>query len=167
MAEKSKSKNKSKYNDNNCFQHALTVALNYQNIKKDPQRISKMKPFIDQFNWKEIDFPARSKDWKNFELNNEKIDLNILFVPCNTEIIRLAYKSKDNFKHKNQVTLLMITDSKEWHYLAVKSLSALLRGITSNHNRYILLFKLFHSYSTEKKKHKKHEKYVVIMIIVM
>ena len=81
MAEKSKSKNKSKYNDNNCFQHALTIALNFQNIKKDPQRISKMKPFIDQFNWKEIDFPARSKDWKNFELNNEKIDLNILFVP--------------------------------------------------------------------------------------
>ena len=28
----------------------------------------------------------------------------------------------------------MITDGKKWHYLAVKSLSALLRGITSNHN---------------------------------
>ena len=29
---------------NNCFQYALTVALNYHNIKKDPQRISKIKP---------------------------------------------------------------------------------------------------------------------------
>ena len=28
----------------------------------------------------------------------------------------------------------MITDGKKWHHLAVKSLSALLRGITSNHN---------------------------------
>ena len=27
----------SKNNDNNCFQYALTVALNYQNIKKDPE----------------------------------------------------------------------------------------------------------------------------------
>ena len=36
--------------------------------------------------------------------------------------------------HENQVTLLIITDGKKWHYLAVKSLSALLRGITSNHN---------------------------------
>ena len=45
----------------------------------------------------------------------------------------------------------MITDSKKWHHLAVKSLSALLKGITSNHNRDFLLFKLFHSYSTEKK----------------
>ena len=35
--------------DDNCFQYALTVALNYQNIKKDPQRISKMKPFINKY----------------------------------------------------------------------------------------------------------------------
>ena len=28
----------------------------------------------------------------------------------------------------------MITDGEKWHYLAVKSLSALLNGITSNHN---------------------------------
>ena len=38
-----------KNNDNNCFQYALTVALNYQNIKKDPQRVSKIKPFINKF----------------------------------------------------------------------------------------------------------------------
>ena len=31
-----------KNNDNNCFQYALTVALNYQNIEKEPQRISKI-----------------------------------------------------------------------------------------------------------------------------
>ena len=41
-----------KNNDNNCFQYALTVALNYQNIKKEPQRISKIKASINQYNWK-------------------------------------------------------------------------------------------------------------------
>ena len=51
-------------------------------------------------------------------------------MPYNTEKIRLAYKSKHNFKRENQVILLMITDGKKWHYLAVKSLPALLRGIT-------------------------------------
>ena len=30
---------------------------------------------------------------------------------------------------KNQVILLMITDNEKWHYLAVKKLSALFRGI--------------------------------------
>ena len=35
-----------KNNDDKCFQYTLTVALNYQNIKKEPQRISKIKTFI-------------------------------------------------------------------------------------------------------------------------
>ena len=43
-----------KNNDDNCFQYPLTVTLNYQSVKKDPQRISKIKPFIDQYNWEEI-----------------------------------------------------------------------------------------------------------------
>ena len=34
-------------NDDKCFQYALTIALNYQNNKKDPQRIAKIEPFID------------------------------------------------------------------------------------------------------------------------
>ena len=51
-----------KNSDDKFFQYALTVALNYEQIKKDPQRISKIKPFIDQYNWKEIDFPSHRKD---------------------------------------------------------------------------------------------------------
>ena len=39
-----------KNNDDKSFQYALTVALNHKQIKKDPQRISKIKPFIDQYN---------------------------------------------------------------------------------------------------------------------
>ena len=34
-------------NDNECFQYALTVALNYEQIKIHPEIISKIKPFID------------------------------------------------------------------------------------------------------------------------
>ena len=51
----------------------------------------------------------------------------------------------------------MITDGTKWHYLAAKSLSALLRGITSNHNGDFYCLNCFHSYST-KEKLKKHEK---------
>ena len=45
----------------------------------------------------------------------------------------------------------------KWHFLAVKSLSALFRGITSNHNGDFYCLNCFHSYST-KEKLKKHEK---------
>ena len=70
-----------KNNDDNCFQYALTVALNYQNIKKDPQRISKIKPFINQYDWKGTNFPSQKEDWKKLESNNKSITLNVLFVP--------------------------------------------------------------------------------------
>ena len=33
-----------KNNDEKCCQYALTVALNYQNIKNNPERITKIKP---------------------------------------------------------------------------------------------------------------------------
>ena len=50
-------------------------------------------------------------------------------MPHNTEETRHAYNSKYNLNRKNQVILLMITDGKKWHFLPVKSLSALFRGI--------------------------------------
>ena len=34
--------------DDKCFQYALTVALNYEQIKDHSERISKIKPFIDK-----------------------------------------------------------------------------------------------------------------------
>ena len=50
----------------------------------------------------------------------------------------------------------MITDCRKWHYLAVKNLSALLRGVTSNHKGDFYCLNYFHSYSTKNKleKHK-------------
>ena len=56
-----------KNKDDKCFQYALTVVLNHEQIKKDPQRITKIKPFIGQYNWKDIDFPSHKKDWNEFE----------------------------------------------------------------------------------------------------
>ena len=73
-----------KNNDYKCFQYAITLALNLDKINKNSQRISKIKPFIEEHNWKDINFPSTCKDWKKFELNNESA-LNILYVPHNTK----------------------------------------------------------------------------------
>ena len=99
----------------------------------------------------------RRRDWKKFEQNNKKIAFNILFVPYTTEEIRITYKSKYNHERKNRVILLMITNGEKWHYLAVKSLPALLRGLTSNHNRGFYCSIYFHSYGT-KNRLKIHER---------
>ena len=37
--------------DNNCFQYAITAVLNHQNIEHHPERISNLKPFINNYNW--------------------------------------------------------------------------------------------------------------------
>ena len=98
------------------------------------------------------------KEGKKFEQNNNTIALNILFVPYNTKQIRQAYISKHNDKRDNQVILLWITDGAgNWHYLAVKSIHRLLRGITSNHVEDFICLNCFHSYTTKEKK-RKHEK---------
>ena len=88
-----------KNENNKCFQYSIAVALNNQNIENHPERISKnIKHFIDQYDWKGIDFSARIKDWETFEKNYKKIALNILITPHNTKTINLAYKSKYNRK---------------------------------------------------------------------
>ena len=66
-------------NDNKCFQYALTIALNYEKMKENHQRISKIERFIDQYNWNEINFPPTGKDWKKFESSNKSIAFNILY----------------------------------------------------------------------------------------
>ena len=139
-----------KNNDDKCFQYAVTLALNFDKIKKYPQRVSKIKPFIEKYNWEDIDFPSTIKDWKKFECNNE-VALNILYMHYNTKKINIAYKSKNNLTHERQIILLVISDGQKWHYLVVKNLSGLLRGITSNHKEDFYCLNCFHSYRTENK----------------
>ena len=140
-----------KNTDNKCFKYATTLVLNFNNINKDPQRISKIKPFIDNYNWNGINFPAAKKDWNKFEVNNKNVALNILYVPYNTKKIEIVYKSKYNLIRDNQIILLMISNAENWHYLVVKNLSGLLRGISSNHNSDYYCLNCFHSYRTENK----------------
>ena len=91
-----------------------------------------------------------SKDWKKLESKNE-IALNILYVPHNTKKIQVAYKSKHNLTCDKQVILLIISNGENWHYLVVKNLPGLLRGITSNHKDDFYCLNCFCAYSTKNK----------------
>ena len=106
----------------------------------------------------DIESPSHSKVWKKFEQNNKTYALNILDVPYGTKQIKQEYISKYNNERDGQVNLLMITDgTTNWHYLAIKNISGLLRGITSNHDGDFYCLNCFHFYTT-KRKLKKHER---------
>ena len=102
---------------------------------------------------------------RKLELNNE-IALNILYISQNTRKIQVAYKSKQNLTCDKQVIFLMITDGEKRHYLTVKNLQGLLRGITSTHKEDFYCLNCFRSYRTRNKL-EAHKKHVKIMIIAM
>ena len=71
--------------DNNFFQYAIIASLHHNNIDHHPERISNLRPFINNYNWKDIEFQTNSKDWRKFECNNKTIALNVLYVPYNAK----------------------------------------------------------------------------------
>ena len=74
----------------------------------------------------------------------------------NTETTTVAYRSECNCKSKRQVFLLIITDGKKWHYLAVTNLSTLLAKKSSKHDGDLYCLICFNPYTT-KNKLKEHE----------
>ena len=59
-----------------------------------------------------------------------------------------AYILKYNLNHENQIILLMIPNGEGWHYLAVKELSALSRGVTSRNDGGFYCLNCLHSFRT-------------------
>ena len=79
--------------DNKCFQYAVTVALSYEEIKKDAQRITKAKRFRNKYNWEGINFPSEKDHRKKFEKNNVTITLNVLYAKKEKYISCLCFKT--------------------------------------------------------------------------
>ena len=71
-----------------------------------PPGITKSKPFTNEYNWKEINFPSE-KDWKKIEKYNVTVALNVLYVK--KEKIYLAYVLK---QHKLWKTSYSYNDSE-------------------------------------------------------
>ena len=63
-----------------CFQYSVTVALNHEEIEKNPERITKIKTVMNKYNWERIHFPSEKDDWKKSERNNVTNALNVLYA---------------------------------------------------------------------------------------
>ena len=93
--------------------------LKLSEIKKE---LNHIKPFINKYNQKGINYPSQINDWKTFEKNNPTINLNILYIK---EKICPTYISNINLNCEKQIILLLIPNEEKdgSHYLAVKNLS--------------------------------------------
>ena len=105
-----------KNENNKCFKYA-TVALSYKEIKYIPERVSNIKPFINKYNWKGINYPSKQSDWKTSEKNNPTVALNILYTE--EKEIFPAYISNHNLIRKKQI--IFFDDSKRGKLLHKKT----------------------------------------------
>ena len=92
--------------DKQCFQYDVTVALNHGEIKKDPQRITKINTFINKYNCKGINFPSEKVEYKKIDRNIRATALNVFYAK--KEIMYTAYVSKHISNHDKQVIILII-----------------------------------------------------------
>ena len=88
------------------FSIAVSVVINLEQIKKYLQGITKIKLFIEKFNWERINYPSEKGDQKKLEKNNLRIALNVLYA--NKENMYSAYVSKHNSNCEKTVMILMI-----------------------------------------------------------
>ena len=68
------------------IQNAVTVALILEEIKKYLQRITKIKPFMNKYNWERKYVPSERDDWKKIEKNN--VTYILLMFQNITEIVK-------------------------------------------------------------------------------
>ena len=97
---------------NKCFQYVLIAVLNREEIKKDLQIITKIKLFINKYNWEEINFSSEKDDWKKFEKKYVIIALNVLYAKKEKKMYP-TYVSKRNPNREKQVILLMIPNGEK------------------------------------------------------
>ena len=65
--------------DEECFKRAIIAALHHEEIKNNLERISLLRPYENQYNWKGLEFPVSIKKIDKFEKNNPVIAVNVLF----------------------------------------------------------------------------------------
>ena len=87
--------------DNKCFVNDVTVALNYEEIKKDLQRITKIKSFINEYK-KVIGKRWLEKNAKNKQLIKIMVALNVLYTK--NEKMYPTYISKHNSNWENDLS---------------------------------------------------------------
>ena len=101
--------------------------MRWEEIHRDPQRISKLKRFKAAFDWSGVGFSVSFRDIKGFESRNQ-ISINILAIED-----RKIYICRKGHNYEHIANLMLITESNRKHYAANKSRSRLLSKQNSKH----------------------------------
>ena len=112
--------------DEECFKWSVIAAEKVG--LKDPQGVSNLRKFTDNYDWSGLEFPVSINDIGKFE-NRNNISVNVL-----------AVEDRDIYIHRKgrrmmgrEINLLMVSEDGINHYTAIKSLSRLLKSSNTKH----------------------------------
>ena len=77
--------------DEECFKWAAIAAIHHEEIKNNPERISLLRPYENQYNWEGLEFPLMIKKIDKFEKNAPGIAVNVLFSSKKKKIYIYIY----------------------------------------------------------------------------
>ena len=106
--------------DMECFKWAVIAAMKWEEIGNNPERISKLKRYEEEFDSNGLEFPVSFRDINKFERNNE-IGVNILAIEKKKTY--MCRKGKDYDRIVNLILMTDVENPNKKHYVAVKSLS--------------------------------------------
>ena len=110
--------------DEECFKWSVIAVENAG--MKDPQRVSNLRKFMDNYDWSGLEFPVSIKDIGKFETRNN-ISVNVLAVEG-----RDIYIHRKGRRMGREINLFMVSEDSIRHYTAIKSLNRLLSSKNSN-----------------------------------
>ena len=112
-------------NNEECFKWSV-IAVEKVGMK-DPQRVSNLRKFTDNYDWSGLEFPVSIKDIGKFETRNN-ISVNVLAIEG-----RDIYIHRKGWRMGREINLLMVSEDGINHYTAIKSLSRLLKSGNTKH----------------------------------
>ena len=111
--------------DEECFKWSLITAENAG--MKDPQRVSNLRKFMDNYDWSGLEFPVSIKDIGKFKTRNN-ISVNVLAVEGRDIYIHRkgrrmgpAGTGSRSDPMGREINLLMVSKDCIRHYTAIKS----------------------------------------------
>ena len=135
-----------------------TIIRYIHTLNKNEIRISDLKTYENELNFKGIEFPVKLKDITNFENQNPSIPgVNVFSVNENKKIYPLRLNKKDCQK---SIDLFLFEKDGKSHYSLIKNFSRLTRSqITSDTNSKIHICKTCLLHFTKEELFKKHIEY--------
>ena len=110
--------------DNKCFLWSILRYLHPVQINE--VRLTDLRDYENDLNFKEINFPVKVKDIQKFENNNPDLPgINVFSVNDNNKIYPLRINKKDCQK---SIDLFLYSEDEKQHYSLIKNFSRLVRS---------------------------------------